>query len=125
MLSENRDKSTARAFFDKAISTNGIPEKITIDKSGANKSGLDVINLRLATSALIQIIIRQIKYLNNIVESDHRFIKRITKPMMGFQSFETAKATIAGIELHHMLRKKQNASVTNQPIFEQFYALAE
>ena len=50
---------------------------------------------------------RQIKYLNNIVEQDHRHIKRITKPMFGFKSFATAEATIAGIELHHMLKKGQ------------------
>ena len=53
------------------------------------------------------ITIRQIKYLNNIVEQDHRHIKRITNPMLGFKSFASAKATIAEVELHHMLRKGQ------------------
>ena len=50
----------------------------------------------------MQITIRQIKYLNNIVEQDHRGIKRITNPMMGFKAFYSAKATIAGIELYRM-----------------------
>ena len=71
-----------------------------------------------------QIDIRQIKYLNSIVEQDHRFIKKITKPMKGFKSFESAQATISGIELHHMLRKGQHVQSANETIFEQFYGLA-
>ena len=67
---------------------------------------------------------RQIKYLNNVVEQDHRSIKRITKPMMGFKAFHSAEATLAGIELHHMLRKKQHTQAANMSVFEQFYALA-
>jgi len=51
--------------------------------------------------------IRQVKYLNNILEQDHRFIKRITRPMMGFKAFHSAEATIAGIEAAHMIRKGQ------------------
>ena len=67
---------------------------------------------------------RQIKYLNNIVEQDHRFVKKITKPMKGFKAFDCAKATLAGIELHHMLRKGQHMQSANRSIFEQFYNLA-
>ena len=71
--------------------------------------------------------IRQCKYLNNIVEqvvrhSDHPFIKRITRPMLGFKSFCLAQATLAGIELWRMLKKGQNKS--SLPAWEQFYALA-
>lgn len=73
---------------------------------------------------MIQIEIRQIKYLNNIIEQDHRGIKRITKPMMGFKSFHTAKKTLAGIELCRMLRKGQHINSENAFVFEQFYALA-
>ena len=50
-------------------------------------------------------IIRTIKYLNNIVEQDHRFIKKRTKPMLGFKSFNSAKITIAGIENIRMIQK--------------------
>jgi len=74
--------------------------------------------------ALIQIDVRQIKYLNNIVEQDHRGIKRITKPMMGFKAFHSAEATLAGIELYRMLKKGQYVSANNSTAFEQFYALA-
>ncbi len=50
---------------------------------------------------------RTVKYLNNIIEQDHRFIKRKVKPMLGFGSFESAEKTIAGIEIMHMIRKGQ------------------
>lgn len=58
------------------------------------------------------------------MEQDHRFVKKITKPMKGFKSFHSAEETLAGIELHHMLRKGQHKEATNQTIFEQFYGLA-
>ena len=96
---------------------------------GANKAGIDTINLHLARMFMlgglfVQLTVRQIKYLNNIVEQDHRFIKKITKPMKGFKAFQSADATLAGIELHHMLRKNQHNQSSNQTIFEQFYGLA-
>ena len=73
MLSKKRDENAAKKFFEKAIDSNGLPEKIMIDKSGANKTGIEAINLQLALITLLgctpmQIHIRQIKYLNNIVE---------------------------------------------------------
>ena len=125
MLSEKRDEPAARAFFEKAI---GLPDKVTMDKSGANKAGVDTINLTLALlfmlgGMFIQLTVRQIKYLNNIVEQDHRFIKKITKPMKGFKAFHSAAATLSGIELHHMLRKKQHKQSDSITIFEQFRAL--
>ena len=129
MLSEKRDEPAARAFFEKAIGSNGIPDKVTMDKSRANKAGIDTINLHLVLlfrlgGVFTQISVRQIKYLNNIVEQDHQFVKTITKPMKGFKAFHSADATLAGIELHHMLRKGQHNQSANQTIFEQFYGLA-
>lgn len=128
MLSKKRDKKSAFRFFQKAINQHGLPAKITLDKSGANKAGIDKINLWLAflflfTGIIYQIIVRQIKYLNNIVEQDHRGIKKITRPMMGFKSFASAEATIAGIELHRMLKKEQHKNAANLPVYKQFYAL--
>ena len=67
---------------------------------------------------------RDSKYMNNRIEQNHRGIKRIVKSMMGFKAFHRAEATIAGIELHRMLRKGQHQQATNMSIFEQFYALA-
>ncbi len=128
MLSEKRDESAAKAFFVKAMGSSGIPEKVTIDKSGANNAGLNAINLQLIIfsllgCALMQIQIRQITYLNNIVEQDHHGIKRITKPMMGFKAFHSAKATLTGIELYRMLKKGQHIDAKNSAAFKQFYAL--
>lgn len=129
MLSEKRDEAAATAFFTKAIGSSGLPETVTIDKSGSNNAGLNAINfqfimLSLLGCALMQITIRQIKYLNNIVEQDHRGIKRITKPMMGFKAFHSAEATLSGIELCRMLKKGQHVNEKISAAFEQFYALA-
>jgi len=49
----------------------------------------------------------RVKYLNNIVEQDHRFIKKTTRPMLGFKAFHSAAATLSGIEAAHVIRKKQ------------------
>lgn len=129
MLSEKRDTAAATAFFAKALQQSGLSHAVTIDKSGANNAGLKAVNLYLAmlfifSGIYYQIKIRQVKYLNNIVESDHRFIKKITKPMMGFKAFLSASATLSGIELHHMLRKNQHQDSANISIFEQFSQLA-
>ena len=109
-------------FFEKAIHYNGTPEKVTMDKSGANKSAID----QIIEDKEIPVIVRQVKYLNNIVEQDHRAVKRITKPMLGFKSFHAAKNVLAGIELMHMIRKgRLNIEGVKEMSFaDQFYALA-
>ena len=124
MLSEKRDETAATLFFKQAIDNNGFPTKVVMDKSGANFVGLETINVLLMLAGIISFVeIVQVKYLNNIVEQDHRFIKKITKPMMGFNAFYSAKATIAGIETAHMIRKGQ-LSDENIPAYQQFMALA-
>ena len=87
LLTARRDKAAALRFFEKSMKTNGVPEKVTMDKSGANKAAMDEINAR----GDAPIIVRQVKYLNNIVEQDHRAIKRVTRPMLNFKSFRSAK----------------------------------
>ena len=125
MLSECRDEDAATAFFKQAINNNGFPDKVVMDKSGANYAGLANINLLLILAGFTTMIdICQVKYLNNIIEQDHRFIKKITKPMMGFKVFHSAQATIAGIETVHMIRKGQ-LSEDNIPAYKQFMALAD
>ena len=101
LLTKRRDTKASKRFLIKAIGSNGLPEKITIDKSGANKAAIEEYNRENDTS----IELRQIKYLNNIVEQDHRFIKWRVRPMLGFKSFESAKRTLAGIELVRMLKR--------------------
>ncbi|WP_322864787.1 IS6 family transposase (plasmid) [Aquicoccus sp. G2-2] len=124
MLSERRDTAAARRFFKRAVVTNGIPDRIAIDKSGANLAGLQSPNIILKFTNAGRIInIVQSKYLNNIVEQDHRFIKRVTRPMLGFKAFHSAAATLAGIEVAHMIRKEQLGQTGLSP-FNQFAALA-
>lgn len=80
-----------------------MPEKITIDKSGANTAA--VRGLIAESGAPIDL--RQSKYLNNLVEQDHRSVKRRIRPMLGFKSFRCAARLIAGIETMHMVKKGQ------------------
>ena len=122
LLTAKRDKAAAMRFFKKAINRNDIPEKVAMDKSGANKAAIDQIIKDSDTS----IVLRQVKYLNNIVEQDHRAVKRITKPMLGFKSFQSAKNILSGIELMHMIRKGQlmMEGTEKMSFAEQFYALA-
>jgi transposase-like protein len=73
------------------------------------------------------IVTRQVKYLHNIVEQDHRSVKRVTRPMLGFKSFEAAQRTLVGIELMHMLKQGQRivgAGAEGLTAAEQFYQLA-
>ncbi len=91
-----------------------------MDKSGANKATID----QIIEDREIPILVRQIKYLNNIVEQDHRAVKRITKPMLEFKSFRSARNVLAGIELMHMIRKGQMMMEGSDEMSfaEQFYA---
>lgn len=87
------------------MGANGYPNKFAMDKSGANKAAIDAIN----AGRDVAILVRQVKYLNNVVEHDHRSIKRVTRPMLNFKSFRSAGFVLAGIELIHMIRKGQFA----------------
>ena len=122
LLTAKRDKAAAKRFFEKAMRENGIPEKVTMDKSGSNKAAMDDIN----EGRELPILVRQVKYLNNRVEQDHRAIKRVTQPMLNFKSFRSARNTLAGIELMHMIRKGQMtlAEGVQMTFAAQFYALA-
>jgi transposase-like protein len=123
LLTKQRDKKAARRFLNKAIGRHGVPDKITIDGSDANAAAIKSYNDDHGTS----IDIRQIKYLNNIVEQDHRGVKRVTRPMLGFKAFDAAQNTLTGIELMRMIKKKQmmlDESEEELTAAEQFYALA-
>ena len=103
LLNAKRDRKAALRFLEKAVGTGDEPELINIDKSGANTSGIDDYNDNHGTD----VIIRQIKYMNNRVESDHGRIKRRIRTMYGFKSFWTARIILAGIEIVQMIRKNQ------------------
>ena len=122
LLSAHRDEAAARRFFERAIDLHDVPEKITIDKSGANTAA--VRGLIADSGAAVEL--RQSKYLNNLVEQDHRAIKRRTRPMPGFKSFRSAVKIIAGIETMHMVKKGQLGCPGSLAITDadHFYSLA-
>ena len=95
---------------------------ITIDKSGANTAAI----LDMCADSGVNIEMRQSKYLNNLIEQDHRAIKRIVRPMLGFKSFRCARALIAGIETMHMIKKGQLDSLKDRAssAADEFYSLA-
>jgi putative transposase len=123
LLTEQRDKDAALRFLKKAILQNEVPGTITIDGSDANEAAIKRYNQEHGTA----IEIRQVGYLNDIVEQDHRAVMRVTRPMLGLKSFEAAPRTLAGIELMHMLKKGQMAEEAGGEgvtAAAQFYALA-
>ncbi|MDE8559235.1 IS6 family transposase [Pantoea vagans] len=124
LLTAKRDAAAALRFFRKAIRHHGAPEFVTIDKSGANTAALATLNAGKSDEETIAI--RQSKYLNNLIEQDHRNIKRRIKLMTGFKSFRRARTILAGIELHHMIRKEQYKYQGGDGLSpaEQFYLLA-
>lgn len=122
LLTAKRDAAAALRFFRKAIKHHGEPGRVAIDKSGANTAALTKLNADKPNEEIIAI--RQSKYLNNLVEQDHRNIKRRIKLMMGFKSFRRAQTILAGIELIHMIRKGQHLQNERLSPAEQFYLLA-
>lgn len=107
MLSAKRDGKAAARFFRRVLGAKHIqtPRVITVDKNAAYPIAID--KLREEQTLKAETELRQSKYLNNIIEQDHRNVKRIVKPMMGFQSFNTARRTLRGIEAMNMIRKGQ------------------
>ncbi len=122
LLTTTRDTKAALRFLRKAIGENGKPSLINIDQSGANQAGLKQFNRNHNT----RIKIRQCKYLNNIIEQDHRRIKRKTRPMLGFKNFHAAQCTVAGMEVMAMIKKgqMQTSGGNKTSPAEKFYALA-
>ena len=102
------------------IKRNGKPSLINIDKSGANKAGIEDYNREHNT----RIKVRQCKYLNNVVEQDHRFVKRKMTHALGYETFNSARNTIAGLELWQMLKKGQMKWGGAKSPVELFYGLA-
>ena len=123
LLTAKRDAAAALRFFRKAIRQHGEPEVVTIDKSGANTAALAELNAGREDDECIKV--RQNKYLNNLVEQDHRNINRRIKLMTGFKSFRRAQTILTGIELIHMIRKGQyhHPQGDGLSLAEQFYLL--
>ena len=105
LLSKRRDVAAAKRFFSKATKQHGAPRVITLDGYAASHRAVD----KLKTSGILprRVQVRSCKYLNNVIEQDHRRIKQRIRPMLGFKRFETAAVTIQGIELAEKIKKQQ------------------
>jgi len=120
-LSKPRDHRAAKRFFKKALWSFHVskPRVITVDKNPSYP--MAIAELKNEKMIPVGIQIRQVKYLNNIVEQDHRFIKKRVRSMLGLKSFSTATSVISGIEAMHMVKKGQlvlwDKSVQNQVKF--------
>jgi len=90
---------------------------INVDKNAAYPKAIAELKTSGSLSASVEL--RQVKYLNNLIEQDHRFIKRLVKPGMGFFSFDTAWKTLQGYEAMHMIRKGQVQGVNKGEISSQ------
>jgi transposase-like protein len=105
LLSEHRDTAAAKRFFEQAIERRGVPEKITLDGYAASHEA--VAELQEEDVLPTDLTVRTNKYLNNVIEQDHRRVKQRVRPMLGFKRFDHARVTLAGIELAHQIKKRQ------------------
>ncbi|OQM76073.1 IS6 family transposase [Manganibacter manganicus] len=130
-FSEHRDLLAAKRFIRKAIKRHGRPERIVIDGSQTNREAIISCDgeSRLQDRSLRPlnpIRIRQSQYLNNRIEQDHRRIKRRIRSMLGFKSMTCAATILSGIEMVHMMRKRQARYACNPApsLAEQFEIVA-
>jgi transposase-like protein len=105
LLSEHRDIAAARRFFTRAVGRHGTPKTITLDGYPATHAAVAELKKRGVLHP--QTKIRTSKYLNNLIEQDHRKVKQRVYPMLGFKNFRNATVTLSGIELVQMIRKGQ------------------
>jgi transposase-like protein len=105
LLSKTRDIAAAKRFFSQATRQHGAPRVITLDGYAASHRA--VAKLKAAGTLPRRVRVRSSKYLNNVIEQDHRRIKPRIRPMLGFKRFETAAVTIRGIELAEKIKKQQ------------------
>ena len=119
MLNAKRDKKAAKRFFKKVLKSrhNKQSRVINLDKNAAYPPAIEELKSEKILEKKTEV--RQIKYLNNLVEQDHRSVKRITNAALGYQSFHTAWRTIRGIEIMHMINKGQVESVSKKDVLEQ------
>jgi putative transposase len=121
-LTARRDRPAAQRFLEKAMRCHGVPAKITLDRRGAHAAAIE----RCHAVYTLTIEVRQVKYLTNSVEPDHRAIKGVIRPMLGFKAFWAAPRTLAGMEVMPMMKQGQlvhDGEPARSPA-DQFYALA-
>ena len=116
LLSGKRDAGAVKRFFRKALSQPHTvnPRTITVDKNAAYPKA--IAEMKKDGELWRRSRLRQVKYLNNILEQDHRNVKRLTDPGLGFGSFRTARRTLAGYEAMAMMRKGQVRNIVGRDI---------
>lgn len=119
MLSAKRNAPAAERFFRKALNFahNQSPRVINVDKNAAYPKAIGSLKADATLPKTSEL--RRVKYLNNRVEQDHRIIKRLVNPGMGFASFNTARRTLRGYEAMNMIRKGQIQGVAKGDITAQ------
>ena len=119
LLTVKRDAQAAKRFLAKALNAShtNAPRVINVDKSTAYPPAFD--DLKKEGILPQETTLRQVKYLNNLIEQDHRSVKRLIRPMLGFQSFHTAHRTLRGIEALSMIRKGQIRDIAKGDIVTQ------
>ena len=125
MLSAKRDHKAAVRFFKKALKSTHtqMPRVITVDKNAAYPLALNELKIHDKLNKTTKF--KQVKYLNNILEQDHRFIKKLVKPTLGFKSFHTARITLIGYEIMNMIRKGQVQKVEKGDVVGQVKFIAD
>jgi transposase-like protein len=125
LLSTRRDAQAAERFFRKALRAKhtGTPRVITVNTNAAYPPAFEVLQQEKTLPE--SCTLRQCKYLNNVVEQDHRFLKRRINPGLGFGSFRTARHTLRGYEAMHMIRKGQIKGVAKGDVLVQNCAIAQ
>jgi len=125
LLTAKRNAAAAKRFFIKSLAAihTQTPRVITVDRNAAYPKAIDELKAEKQLPQKVEL--RPNKYLNNIVEQDHRGIKRLVKPGMGFGSFNTARRTIKGYEIMNMLRKGQVKKVEKGAVKERMKFIAE
>ena len=118
-LSAKRDADAAQALFEQTLDApHTIPPRvINVDKNAAYPKAIETLKTHCTLSPDCEL--RQVKYLNNLIEQDHRFIKRRTRPGLGFFAFDTAQRTVSGYETMNMIRKGQVTAVDKGDILGQ------
>lgn len=125
MLSAKRDAKAAKCFLKKVLNASHTiePRVITVDKNAAYPPAIEELKQDEALPKTAET--RQVKYLNNTIEQDHRFIKRRIKPGLGFGSFNTARRTLKGYEAINMIRKGQIDGIDKGDIIGQIAFINE
>jgi transposase, IS6 family len=120
-FSAKRDAAAAQAFFEKALGAphTVTPRVINVDQNAAYPKAVDTLKTTHQLPAETEL--RQVKYLNNLIEQDHRFIKRRTRPGLGFFTFDSAQRTLSGYETMNMIRKGQAKGVNKGDILAQVH----